>query len=185
MSLNAHCDAVENSTDTKVWQTMTDISHQKQTNSSLGKMRQIESASTLAASDDDIDELEELSECDDCDDVSDCDDAMLLTEIEVVEAFKALDKNGDGLVSLSDIQRMLNDIGADLTENDFKEAVSDLFADCTGKVDLKHFASAFLGDEDVSLGDVEKHVPIPVEKASDAGCFHGIHCAVSRFFLGQ
>lgn len=172
-------------------------------NESFGKVRQIDSVSTLAPDDDEIDELDELEELEELweadelaefEKLDELDGVAILRDDEVVEVFKAFDKNGDGLVKLSDVQSMLRDAGADLTDDEFNEAMGDLFADCDGQIDVKLFGAAFLG-EDVSNSEdasaITLHPAASVAPPSsvdvvvrDADCFSAVHHAVRSFFRG-
>merc|ERR1712070_993798 len=104
---------------------------------------------------------------------------------EVVAAFKALDKNGDGLVVLSDLRRMLMDAGASLTEEEFNDGVDDLFAGSNGEIDLKLFAETFMAENGSECNEEsEALVPARVDQvkrsgvvAGDVGCLGGLQRA--------
>jgi len=122
---------------------------------------------------DDLEELEDIF--DDYDDTAD-----MLSEEEVVAAFKSLDKNGDGLIALSDVRGMLIEAGAAFTEEDFNEVVGDLFATNNGQIDIKLFAEAFMAEDRSECDKVSTppaHVEVECSKIADAGCFAGLQRA--------
>jgi len=159
----------------------------------FGKMRQIDSVSTLAPDDDDeLEDLDEVEEFQAFDGSEVSEDVVALNDDEVTEAFKALNKKGNGLVMLSDVRRMLLEAGADLTDDEFDDAFHDMFADCNVQIDIKLFGASFLQEECAASEDVSicaPHLTASIESrrsasdaAHDTGCFAGVRRAARFFF---
>ncbi|EDQ90131.1 uncharacterized protein MONBRDRAFT_24630 [Monosiga brevicollis MX1] len=65
----------------------------------------------------------------------------LPTEKELIAAFKAMDEDGSGAVSRSELKRFLTNVGEKLSEDEFEQMVADIDTDGDGEIDYKEFAS--------------------------------------------
>merc|ERR1711879_436022 len=65
---------------------------------------------------------------------------------KIVAGFRAFDRNGDGLITLSDVQNILEKLGEKLTEE--SSAILSQFVDSEGKIEYEKMVNTVLNDND-------------------------------------
>ncbi|ELR22469.1 calmodulin, putative [Acanthamoeba castellanii str. Neff] len=65
-------------------------------------------------------------------------------EHEIKEAWKALDKDKDGVISASDLRHVLTTVGEKLTEEEIVALLQEADADKNGKIKFDHFLQVML-----------------------------------------
>ena len=62
------------------------------------------------------------------------------SEQELIDAFRVFDKNGDGLISKSELKGVLASLGEDISEEEL-DAMIDEVSDGTGQINIDQFAA--------------------------------------------
>lgn len=108
----------------------------------------------------------------------------LLSEIEVVEAFKVFDGNGDGFMCLPDMRRVLQAAGFEFADYEFDDATGGLTVNAEGQISILHFAEAFL-ESDLEAPPALSDSPRESIRhaSSDDGCFSGAKLVLHSFFF--
>ena len=74
-----------------------------------------------------------------------------MTEEEIRAQFKALDKDGNGVVSAEEIREVLTALGDRLSDEDVNEMIRDVDTDGDGQVNYEEFVAHMMsedGDDD-------------------------------------
>jgi calmodulin len=70
-----------------------------------------------------------------------------MTEDEVRAQFKALDKDGNGVISAQEIREVLTALGDRLSDEDVNEIIRDVDTDGDGQVNFEEFLAHMMSDE--------------------------------------
>ncbi|CCC67675.1 hypothetical protein NCAS_0A11170 [Naumovozyma castellii] len=62
------------------------------------------------------------------------------SEQELIEAFKVFDKNGDGLISKTELKQVLTSIGEKIDDTELEEMIKDV-SNGSGQINIQQFAS--------------------------------------------
>ena len=69
------------------------------------------------------------------------------TEEEMVEAFKVFDRDGDGLISLTELKLVMKQIGENLTERECEDIINAGDRDNDGKLNFDEFIRMMVGEK--------------------------------------
>lgn len=58
---------------------------------------------------------------------------------EIAEAFKVFDRNGDGKISVAELQHVLTSIGEKLTDDEVKQMIKEADTNNDGEIDIQEF----------------------------------------------
>ena len=76
-----------------------------------------------------------------------------MSEEHIREQFRALDKDGDGLVTAKEIREVLTALGDRLSDEDVDEMIRDIDADGDGQVNFEEFVAHMMSDENAEEDD--------------------------------
>ncbi|KAK3578507.1 hypothetical protein CHS0354_007759 [Potamilus streckersoni] len=66
-------------------------------------------------------------------------------EEEIKEAFKVLDKDGDGFLNTAELRRVMIDIGEKLTDMEVNQMIEEADADEDGQINYEEFVAVLMG----------------------------------------
>ncbi len=84
-----------------------------------------------------------------------------MTEEDIRAQFRALDKDGNGVVSADEIREVLTSLGDRLSDEDVNEMIRDVDADGDGQVNYEEFVAHMMSEEEDEEGDEEEDEDTP------------------------
>lgn len=67
-----------------------------------------------------------------------------VTEQDAEEAFKVFDTNGDGTITMAELERVMLELGTPLSREELDELMEDVDVDKDGVIDYKEFTQMML-----------------------------------------
>jgi len=79
-----------------------------------------------------------------------------MTEDEIRAQFKALDKDGNGVVSADEIREVLTALGDRLSDEDVNDMIRDVDTDGDGQVNYEEFVAHMMSEDSDDEADDEE-----------------------------